>query len=108
MQQAYFSESNAYGGWTLIGYTAPNGGNSNNFEYKSGSLGVGASTQEEVEDAWTAYNKVKLNDCAPGDNWIVSMTAIDADNPKDVYTASIAEDNADCMALTPTFSNIGK
>lgn len=108
LQQAYFSESNAYGGWTLIGYTAPAGGESNNFKFTGGStLAVDGTTTAAVGDAWEAENKVKLNDCAPGKNWVVALDAINADDPKDAYDATVAG-GADCTALTPTFTNIGK
>lgn len=107
MQQAYFSESNVYGGWTIIGYTAPGtDGKTNNFTFTSGAtLTAENTTSAAVNDAWEAANNAKLNDCAPGKNWVVKLTAV-ADG-QDAYTANVAG-GADCKALTATFENIGK
>jgi hypothetical protein len=107
LQQAYFSESNVYGGWTLIGYTAPGAdGKTNNFTFTSGAtLTAENTTSGAVADAWEAANNVKLNDCEPGKNWVVELTAV-ADG-QDAYTANVAG-GADCKALTATFENIGK
>jgi prepilin-type N-terminal cleavage/methylation domain-containing protein len=107
LQQAYFSESNAYGGWTLIGYTAPAGGSSNNFTYAGTGLAADQTTKAETEKAWSATNNVKLNDCAPGENWTVKLAEVNADDPEDSYDAVVAG-GANCTALTPTFANIGK
>ena len=109
MQQAYFSESNAYGGWTLIGYTAPGtSGETTNFWFSSSGLDANTATQAAVPLAWTADNKAKLNDCAISSKaagiWKVSLDAV-ADG-KDTYSASVTGDG--CLALTPTFGNIGK
>ena len=107
LQQAYFSESNVYGGWTIIGYTAPGtDGKTNNFTFTSGAtLTAENTTSSAVDDAWEAANNVKLNDCDPGKNWVVKLTAV-ADG-QDAYTANVAG-GADCKALTATFENIGK
>lgn len=107
MQQAYYSENNLAGGWTLIGYTAPGtDGKTNNFTFTSGTtLTAENTTSAAVNDAWEAANNAKLNDCAPGKNWVVKLTAV-ADG-QDAYTANVAG-GADCKALTATFENIGK
>lgn len=107
MQQAYFSESNTYGGWTLIGYTAPNGGETNNFKY-TGAVDAKGSTSAATPLAWAAQNKAKLNDCGNDKvHWQVDLEAV-ADG-KDAYKASVSNDtDGSCLALTATFENIGK
>ena len=63
MQQAYFSESNTYGGWTLIGYTAPNDGKTTNFVYGIGDLSLNNSAAVSSETVgWQASNEKALND----------------------------------------------
>ena len=107
MQQAYFSESNVYGDWTLIGYTAPNGGTTTNFKYV-GSLAAKATTADDEEGAWTAQNIAKLNDCQNDEaHWVVNLKAVS--DGADAYEAAVVnETSGECTALTPTFSNIGK
>lgn len=112
MQQAYFSESNKYGGWTLIGYTAPgNNGVTTNFTFTpSAGLAKNTTTQGAVTGAWQAANNVKLNDCA-GDgstvHWQVDLKAVA--NEKEGYEAKMVSDTEGaCLALTPTFTNIGQ
>ncbi len=110
MQQAYFSESNFVGSWTLIGYKAPGTGNATtNFTYTEATITNG-STDQVVANAWSANNKVKLNDCTPAsNNWAVKVTPNTA-------TSSAAADvafeskvlNDGCRSLTPTFETIGK
>ena len=112
LQQAYFSESNKAGGWQLIGYLAPSGDEPSktvNFEYTPGTLAV-ATTDELESDvtAWEAKNRANLNECKSGINWTITLSK-NADEAKgaDVkFTASAGD--AGCVALTPTFSNIGK
>lgn len=109
LQQAYFSESNTYGGWTLIGYTAPGtNGETTNFWFSSEGLAANTATAAAVPKAWTADNKAKLNDCALSSKaagvWKVSLDAVA--NGKDTYSASVTGDG--CLALTPTFNTIGK
>lgn len=110
LQQAYFSESNKYGGWTLIGYTAPgNNGVTTNFTFTaSEGLAKNTTTQGDVEGAWQAANNVKLNDCSGETvHWQVNLKAVA--NDKEGYEAKMASDNdGACLALTPTFTNIGK
>lgn len=109
MQQAYFSESNAYGGWTLIGYTAPGkDGVTNNFTFDDGAtLAVDGTTKDGVDDAWVAKNNVKLNDCEIGEHWVVKLTAVTTS--EDAYAADLSDDDdGNCLALTPTFKNIGQ
>ncbi|MBQ5611383.1 MAG: hypothetical protein IIU83_07305 [Fibrobacteraceae bacterium] len=109
MQQAYFSESNKYGGWTLIGYTAPGtDGKTTNFTFTpAASLAANGTTSVATSGAWQAANNVKLNDCAPAVHWQVNLKAVT--NSQEGYEAVMASDNnAACQSLTPTFTNIGK
>ena len=65
LQQAYFNESNKYGSWKLIGYTAPNDGQTTNFVYGIGSIALDNSTAVNSETVgWQASNGKALNDCA--------------------------------------------
>ena len=106
LQQAYFSESNKYGGWTLIGYTAPgpDSTGTTNFTYGKGDIPADNSTAVggASKSGWTAANKKDLNDCTAGENWTVKLT----DNGDLKFDA--AASGAGCVALTPTFGNIGK
>lgn len=117
LQQAYFSESMKAGGWTLIGYAAPNGGETTNFYYGIGSISeTGSVTASSATVGWTADNKAKLNDCTKGSatagkntnttaNWKVSVTK-QGDGGDVSFEAAV--NGADCVALTPTFDKIGK
>ena len=112
LQQAYFSEANKAGGWQLIGYLAPSGEKASqtvNFKYDVGDIAAAAQDDLEGEKTgWTAENKANLNECAAGVNWSVKLTkSTEASKGADVKFASAA-DGAGCVALTPTFSNIGK
>jgi hypothetical protein len=113
LQQAYFNESNKYGSWKLIGYTAPgtndvNAGTSatNNFEYAGGTAITEANSTSAVSGVWTANNIAKLNDCAKGAtaNWSLATGAVGTSG-QDSYTATVADA---CKPLTPTFDKIGK
>ena len=116
LQQAYYSESALAGGWTLIGYTAPNDGQTTNFVYGIGSIALDNSTAVNSETVgWQAANSKALNDCVgvsgtltqktniKGANWNVKVKG-DATS----LTFNAAANGAGCVALTPTFSNIGK
>ena len=118
LQQAYYSESSTVGGWTLIGYTAPNGGATTNFYYSIGDIGLtNSSNVTGATVAWQAANPNKLNECAAvsnissgniklsSANWTVEVTP----NPTNTDLAFKAEaKGSGCQALTPTFANIGK
>ena len=113
LQQAYFSESNMIGTWTLIGYKAPgNTGNSGsattNFTY-TGTLDAATSTSASATQAWQAQNNVQLNDCQSAKNWGVSVAATSAgsSNGADV-TFTAAVNTPGCQALTPSFELIGR
>lgn len=58
LQEAYASESNAIGGWTLIGYQAP---------------GSSGTTTTDTKDAWKAAANVALNDCPSGSTWDIEV-----------------------------------
>lgn len=107
LQQAYVSESNAYGSWKLIGYTAPgNNKETNNFKFSATGLADDAGTSKLAEtDVWEAENKAKLNDCTSGKNWTISTNAIGSAG-QDSYIAEVA--STECTALTPTFDKIGQ
>ena len=113
LQQAYFSESNLVGTWTLIGYKAPgNTGNSGsattNFTY-TGTLAAAASTSVSAADAWQAANNVQLNDCQATTNWGVAVTPTTAGSAQGADVSFNATVTAGgCEALTPSFSLIGK
>ena len=113
LQQAYFSESNMIGTWTLIGYKAPgstgnDGSQTTNFTY-NGSLQAAVSTSASAAQAWQASNRVQLNDCAAAANWGVAVSATQAGSAQgaDVsFTASV--NTPGCQALTPSFELIGR
>ena len=105
MQQAYFQEAVAYGGWKLIGYVAPGQDNqTSNFEY-SGAIDEAGSTQAATENVWSAKNKGALNDCTSAENnWTINADAVSDGSTSTALEAKVATD--DCRTLTPTFENI--
>lgn len=110
LQQAYFNESNAYGGWTLIGYVGPGAsGNATststtNFNYTS-SMAATVTATAATASAWSAANITKLNDCSPAAHWAINLNA--AAEASDGYTAAINTDtNGGCAALTPSFTKL--
>ena len=110
MQQAYFTETNAIGGWTLIGYKAPGDNDqTTNFKY-SGVVGKAESETTDQTGAWKAQNRVNLNDCAKDtDHWTVDVAFTTGD--KDLTFTSTVDDaasTANCSSLTPSFELIGK
>ena len=114
LQQAYFSESNKIGSWTLIGYKAPGSntgtkGVTTNFTYE-GTVSSAVTSDPTTKTAWTAKNNTQLNDCnATQVNWWVDpkIRSADASNGADIsFTAAVT--SGGCESLTPTFSNIGK
>jgi len=108
LQQAYAAESNAAGGWTLIGYTAPGtNGVTTNFTY-TGAIDADGSTAETTAEAWKAVPNVDLNDCAhSGSSWQVQVAP--GDGGSIAFTSTITESTAGaCQALTPTFTKIGQ
>ena len=114
LQQAYYSEANQAGGWTLIGYMAPSGEKASetvNFAYTPEDIAVTAKTEDEAASevtGWAATNKANLNECTAGKNWTITLKkASGTSKGADLkFTASAGAPG--CVALTPTFSNIGK
>lgn len=111
LQEAYASESNAVGGWTLIGYQAPgsasgSAGVTTNFTYTGALAGNSTTTAASTANAWKAVANVALNDCAKGKNWAIAAN-MNADKGTVSFTASL-EDEANCLTLTPNFKLIGK
>lgn len=122
LQQAYFAEQNLIGGWTMIGYTAPNNGQTTNFNY--GENGAHNTTYTSASNVigFAADNRIQLNECAAGTsvtsgnatdvssaNWTITVTAAtsgDAATGDVSFVAAVASD--DCTSLTPSFTAIGK
>ena len=111
LQEAYFSESNYIGSWTLIGYTAPgSNGTTTNFTY-AGGLTDKQSTSVTGDGAWKATNNVKLNDCPSAANWYVTEEISPATTTASVGLTQkgkiLTTNAAGCTALTPNFESIG-
>ena len=122
LQQAYFSENNQIGGWSLVGYIAPNSGETQNFFYGTGvALNTNAQAATNVV-GWAADNKVTLNNCQKGNDvnsankvgatsaahWHV-LVSVNTANAADVTFQSVAANTtttAECLALTPSFTAI--
>ena len=113
LQEAYFSESNAIGSWTMIGYKAPAASSAadsisttgTNFAYsQQGTYAEGKMATATAVALWQAKNTVVLNDCLVDDAnvWQVKGTISDA---LVTFTASTS---AACKPLTPTFDKIGQ
>ena len=115
LQQAYVSESANIGNWEMVGYAAPGGtAGTSNFEYKEPAAASWTNKTVELSagmtNAWVAHNKTKLNECAQGDNWTVSVAeATGSAAGEATFTASVTKTTgADCSSLTPNFESIGK
>ena len=112
LQDAYFSEQNKYGGWGMIGYTAPGEGSStsfkgNTFTYKAESLAWNSEDTAEHAKAWVASNtQTALNDCAKDNEWTIKLNTVGATLTTS-YTVAAPTDN-NCKVLTPSFEKIGK
>ena len=63
LQQAYYAEQNLFGGWSMIGYTAPGSGETTNFFYGE-AFDHNTTTNNASGIGWAADNKVVLNKCA--------------------------------------------
>lgn len=117
LQQAYFAEQNKFGGWSMIGYTAPGSGETTNFYYGE-NFDHSTTTDNASGVGWAADNKVVLNDCAKGTavtsknatgvtdgNWKITVSANTATGNGDVtFTSAVKTDG--CTALTPSFTSI--
>ena len=111
LQDAYVSESNKIGNWTLIGYVAPGASSASdaspsttNFTYYgSGTFVSGVADIADMADAWVAKNNAALNDCAAdAGKWDIAIKANSNGNSVS-YDAS-----TNCAQLTPSFTKIGK
>ena len=107
LQQAYVSESNALGGWKLIGYNGPGESKdatstqTTNFQYYGGIEASSTTTAATVD--WTAKARVDLNECAKNSTWDVKST------PGDGGTVTFAvkmSDATNCTSLTPSYCKI--
>lgn len=110
LMDTYASESNAMGGWSLIGYAAPgsstlSGYASTNFTY-SGSIDANSYTTANATNAWKAVANVSLNDCSKNSDWHIN-TAIATTNGVIEFTP-VLSDASNCSVLTPEFTKIGK
>lgn len=107
LQQAYVSESNVLGGWTMIGYSAPGSSDNassshkTNFGYKS-SIAAGSTTSTRSNKDWEAVNNVPLNDCAASGSW--SITSVPGTGGTVTFEANITGNG--CEPLTPSYCKI--
>lgn len=106
LQQAYASESNAIGGFKLIGYETPGAnGVTTNFTY-SGAVNATETTTAATPDAWKAVANVALNDCAKSSTWDIKASIAAATGVVS-FDATLG-DETNCLTLTPNFKLIGK
>ena len=124
LQDAYVSEKgDKLGNWNAIGYKMPS---SATFHYYDGSTEITDKTGKSSEaasdvdlasgisPAWQAVPQTALNDCPTGTNsaWIINVTASTSGEGEAAKTeggAAIYEatnSNADCLALTPSFTKL--
>lgn len=116
LQQAYYAEQNKFGGWSMIGYTAPGSGETTNFFYGE-NFDHSTTTNSASGIGWAADNKVVLNECAKGTgvtaknqtgvsagNWTITVAANTASAGDVTFTSAVASDN--CRSLTPSFESI--
>lgn len=106
LQEAYFSEANHVGNWTIIGYNAPgNNGVTTNFKYEQqGTYSNNTiATDPSATLVWKATAQVVLNACGTEDYWGVQATVTNAK----VTFATGLSDETNCLTLTPNFKNIG-
>ena len=112
LQQAYISETGTVlGNYKVIGYSTPGKGNlTTNFDYteatQSWDKNTITLTTTDIDNAWQAKSRVKLNDCAIGKIWSVSVKASNQNAGEATFTAKVPSDA--CEALTPSFTKIGK
>lgn len=116
LQDAYVAEAAAVGNWTKIGYDMKDG---DTFDYDdTGSYAdteKGTTIVESLDNGvtgWTAKSKVKLNDCAGGQTWTLTVKAASAGSAAGMvqYVPAISESTSGktyCADLTPSFSKFG-
>lgn len=113
LQQAYVSEAGTVlGNYKIIGYSTPGeGGVTTNFDYTESTRtwndNTVALTTTAIANAWQAASRVKLNDCAIGQTWTVSVAASSTNAGEATFTAAVPSGTG-CDALTPSFEKIGK
>ena len=119
LQQAYISEAVAIGSWAVIGYKGPGdntnatgatGGatsKTNNFSYKdaTGYTNNTADLNTTGTIGFTAHNEAKLNDCAQGDHWTITVKSGSAAGEATFTPSTLTQD---CLQLTPNWNQIGK
>jgi len=114
LQDAYVAEAAAMGSWAKIGYAMKDG---DSFGYTKGDLGDGSNTTlvenlgADGVEGWRATNKVKLNDCANNQAWIITVKAATNSAQGMVsYTAAPPEAataaSRPCADLTPSFEKL--
>lgn len=106
----------------MIGYTAPNNGQTTNFNY--GENGAHNTTYTSASNVigFAADNRIQLNECAAGTgvasgnatgvssaNWTITVTAATSGEAATGDVSFVAAvPSTDCASLTPSFTNIGK
>lgn len=101
MQDAYVSESNTAGSWTLIGYTKPT---STNFSYEGdGIASTAAVSTLNATQGFLAKNLVGMNDCAANKCfWQITMTGNSDGNGID-YKANLS---TEAQPLSASFGKL--
>ncbi len=122
LQNAFIAEKgDSIGTWFSIGYvgpgdktaakgtlTVPGESVSTNFTYTDGITGV-IVISSTAANGWNASNKAKLNDCAVGSAWTMSLaqgTSAGEVTYSPDFTAGKGGTIADCEVLTPSFKSI--
>ena len=107
LQQAYVSESNSLGGWTMIGYSGPGASDAaasshtTNFGYSS-ALDANSTYTSNTAHDWSATSTVPLNDCGTGGEWAIVSTP--GDGGTVTFEASIT--GSGCAPLTPSYCKL--
>ena len=110
MQDAFALERNTLGNWVEIGYSAPGQKGANSSTYASDNFNytgvdpLGASSKAE---AWKASNKVKLDGCAIGGSWSLTITQGGTGNEGNVGYTPVITGN-DCDGMAPAFKGLSR
>ena len=116
LQDAYVAErGTVVGSWTMIGYNMPA---SQNFMYTDPELSGGSANIQGLsgKKGWQAENNAKLNDCPAHSAWTITLSEETATNAAQgspvAYTAdvprAVSGSDANCGALTPNFTSVGR
>ena len=102
MQDAWIQENANVGNWKEIGYTAP-GASTNASSYASGVF-IYTGSSDGTGKSWSATPKSgnKLNDCAPGEEWALTVTAASGS----LTVSQHADTDTDCTDLTASWSKL--